>query len=833
MPPVPRIRVTVLDMQPIAPAVGGGRLRLLGLYHALGAEFDATYVGSFDWPGEVPRELRLSQTLLEIDVPLSPAHFREDARWRQFAGGETVIDTTFPILGRLSEDFLSRARASMRDADVIVFSHPWLHPLLAGDIDRARQAVVYDAHNVEALLRREILGGSPFGCEIANGVAVAEAFLCRDADLVVCCSEEDSTFFTSAYGIASDRVEVVPNGVFVRQIVPDERRAQVRGIDKDRSVQPVVLFIGSEYPPNLEAVRFIVRTLAPALPEVILRICGGAAAAAGIGSDLPANVRLVGRVSDADKLRHLQDADVAVNPMFSGSGTNIKMFDFMAAGLPVVSTPIGARGICTGSRYGIVVCHADDMVKHIERLWKDSDLRGRLGAANREWAEREFAWEKLSPSLGGLLERVLSRRGRASRRGRDDGVPLERATERTPHVPSPLVDFRSLAILSTFGIRCGIGEYTSYLAEALLETGTRVTIVANDLEGHEKVRSNLSQREGLHVERLWRYDNLFWTEGHVDPSDVVQLLRTRGAQHLNVQYHRAFFAEDVLVELIRAVLAAGMSVSVSLHNSNDATPHLLGVLAPLPVTVLVHRRSEQDRLRGLGIAGALYMPLGIGSSAKAGGTSRTDVQVEAEPMIGTFGFLRPHKGLLELIEALSILRPQFPGVRLIANTALYPSSDSTAYLERARERIKRLGMGDAITLDSSFLSIDEVIERLSRVDLVVLPYSVSDEGSSAAAATALAAARPLVTSSAPIFDDLRGIAYTAEDNSPPVLAVAIGTVIANGALRRHLARCSRREAEYRSWNHVARRFLECIGAVQTKSAGAAASAAVPLTNGTA
>ena len=43
------MNVCVLDMQPISPPVGGGRLRLLGLYHALGANLPATYVGTYDW----------------------------------------------------------------------------------------------------------------------------------------------------------------------------------------------------------------------------------------------------------------------------------------------------------------------------------------------------------------------------------------------------------------------------------------------------------------------------------------------------------------------------------------------------------------------------------------------------------------------------------------------------------------------------------------------------------------------------------------------------------------------------------------------------------------
>ena len=58
-----RSTVTVLDMQPIDPPVGGGRLRLLGLYHALGADLRATYVGTYDWPGQaVPPASRSAES---------------------------------------------------------------------------------------------------------------------------------------------------------------------------------------------------------------------------------------------------------------------------------------------------------------------------------------------------------------------------------------------------------------------------------------------------------------------------------------------------------------------------------------------------------------------------------------------------------------------------------------------------------------------------------------------------------------------------------------------------------------------------------------------------
>jgi hypothetical protein len=135
------MRVTVLDMQPIDPPLGGGRVRLLGLYHHLGDRVNVSYVGTFDWPGESPRWLRLSDTLTEEDIPLSAEHFAFNTRMQDLAGGMTVIDTMFPIGGRLSDDYIRASAKAIEDADVVVFSHPWLYPLLRSRINRQNQLV--------------------------------------------------------------------------------------------------------------------------------------------------------------------------------------------------------------------------------------------------------------------------------------------------------------------------------------------------------------------------------------------------------------------------------------------------------------------------------------------------------------------------------------------------------------------------------------------------------------------------------------------------------------------------------------------------------------------
>ena len=806
------IRVAVVDMQPITPAAGGGRLRLLGLYHALGPEFETTYVGTFDWPGEQRRELRLTDTLTEIEVPLSAEHFRRDAQWRDFAGGATVIDTAFPILGRLSRDFLDRARTAIAGADVVVFSHPWVHPLLIDAVDRRRQLLVYDSQNVEALLRYDILGDSPFGREIAKGVAMSETFLAREADVVVGCSAEDLSFYHDAYGVPRERMWVVPNGAFVKWVVAASSAERAAAKAALGIAGPAAVFIGSNYGPNAEAAEFIAGRIAPELPELTFLVCGGVGDTSALRSAARSNVRVTGRFSDEEKLQLLQAADVALNPMFSGSGTNIKMFDFMAAGLPIVATATGARGICDTTLRGIAVCAPESMAGELARLVDDPALRQRLGAENRSWVEKDFAWEALSPMYGAILRRARKHHGAATP-ARQAEEPAGGADARSidERFAAPNTEASRVAILSTLGIRCGIAEYTNYMTEALLAQGAEVTIFANLLNGHEGVVAPLPVALGAAaVERLWRYDNVTWTKSRVSAAEVARLIRVRRIGHLNVQYHRVFFPEPMLLELLRAVTSSGTAVSVSLHNSGDATAGFLAELATIRVAVFVHRPAERDRLRGLGIADVRFVPMGVRPAATLEESGFPFAEGDAGPILSTFGFLRPHKGLLELIEALQILRGVFPGVRLLAQTALYPSPDSANYLEAVEARIDDLGLRDAVHLDHSFVDINVAIARLARAKVIVLPYAASDEGASAAAATALAARRPLITTQAQIFDEMHGVAYRAEDNSPPVLAAAIAAVLSNPGLCRHLEGQSRRAAEVRQWHNVALQLLRVV-----------------------
>lgn len=399
-----KLKVTIVDMQPITPAIGGGRQRLLGLYHALGEDIDATYVGSYDWPGESFRDQRLTPGLREICVPLSDAHHAAARASAHRMNGRVMIDLEFAEQASLSPEYLEVARKQVASADVVVFSHPWTYPLLRDSLS-AQQLIVHDSQNVEAVLRTSLHDDLPQAEPILSAVAQIEYNLCQAADLTISCSHDDRDTFHRLYDVEWEKLRVVPNGISVfQQSVPTaEQRAEVRA-ELGLSERPLVVFLGSDYGPNNEAAQFVVRDLAPALPKVAFAIIGTCCQNLPLNS-LPQNVRVLGALSEDAKRQWMRAADIAVNPLSRGSGTSIKMFDFMAAGLATVTTEIGCRGIVHTGEKPFVVAPIAGFVEAVRMLVDDVEQREKLASRARSVVENFYAWERISPALGVLLRK--------------------------------------------------------------------------------------------------------------------------------------------------------------------------------------------------------------------------------------------------------------------------------------------------------------------------------------------------------------------------------------------------------------------------------------------
>ena len=786
-----RLRVAILDMQPIIPAVGGGRLRLLGLYHALGEGIDARYVGTYDWPGENYRRHQITPGLEETDVPLSIEHHAAAAEAALQAGGRVVIDMVFGRQAHLSPEYLAETLEAVEWADVVVFAHPWVAPLI-DDALLAGKTVVYDSQNVERDLRAQILKlDNPFEREILMEVEASERKAGNRAHLILACSDDDAKSFELAYGWSRARMLTMPNGVFADAIRPptpqqrDSAREQLQ-ISQDAKL---VFFIGSNYEPNVKAAKLIAITFAAQLPDVQFVIAGGVCTQ--LTESVP-NVRLAGLIDDAQKLSWLHAVDLAVNPMLVGSGTNIKMFDFMAAGLPVIATPIGARGIASKETSGLRVVEVDAMVSNIAMLLAEPEERRVMGECNRELVEQQFAWERISPRLGMRLRSMhLRTRGIAE---------LNAFGQK-----------RVVAHFGTIGIRCGIGEYARKLIEIFTAHGVRNHVLTCDSAEEEAVIPS-----GVVDARIgWYYDNHEWALSHIKSTAVSSLIEW-GAEGVLIHYHPAYYSPEMLRAFGQDCLDRGIAVAVVMHQCPPETLPSLSQLAAEGATLFSHSEREVSAAREQGVVLSL-LPLGIEFDAHpVRDISERDWTVQP-PVIVTNGFLREHKGARRLIEAMPEILRAFPGATLLVQCSLYPSEDSRREADACEQAVKRLGLTDRIVIDTRFLDKRDVLDEIGKGDIVMLPYDQSIEGGSASAGDALGLALPIIASAAHVFDDIRDVVITTEIDGVNLARAAI-EILSNPALYGMLSRASSTYANENSWNNVAGAFLSALNPVQAPAA---------------
>jgi glycosyltransferase involved in cell wall biosynthesis len=102
---------------------------------------------------------------------------------------------------------------------------------------------------------------------------------------------------------------------------------------------------------------------------------------------------------------------VFIVPLRIGGGTRLKIFEAMAAGLPVISTALGAEGLPVQDGANIVL--ADSPWEFAERtvaLLRNESERARLGAAARRMVVDSFSWRSVAADLSRTLNHLVEER---------------------------------------------------------------------------------------------------------------------------------------------------------------------------------------------------------------------------------------------------------------------------------------------------------------------------------------------------------------------------------------------------------------------------------------
>lgn len=162
----------------------------------------------------------------------------------------------------------------------------------------------------------------------------------------------------------------------------------------DARAEPRILFWGAlGREENAAAVQWLTREVFPLVKSRVAE-----AELLVVGSDPPAwlrnltadGVRVTGYVEDPGP--YFRSARVAALPLFAGAGVKIKVLECLAAGIPVVTTAVGAEGIAAGPDEGLVVSEGtpEAFASRLVRLLEDPEYAARLGAAAAWWSERNL-----------------------------------------------------------------------------------------------------------------------------------------------------------------------------------------------------------------------------------------------------------------------------------------------------------------------------------------------------------------------------------------------------------------------------------------------------------
>ncbi|WP_434591700.1 glycosyltransferase family 4 protein [Brevibacterium sp. 1718] len=251
----------------------------------------------------------------------------------------------------------------------------------------------------------------------AEHAARATAASFAGAARIVCVSELVADWVRTDYPGLGD-VSVVPNGVNTERITPrpdhDSLGGEGCGSPSGRSIRedrpgggppsvhgPVRIgFVGTLKP--WHGTDRLIAACAGLVGDFRVDIVGHGPESEALENQvrtlgLDGRVRFHGAVAPESVPEALREFDIAVAPYPAGENyfSPLKVYEYLAAGLPVVASSVGAiPGVLAGTGAAILTDPADtaDLTRALQRLIDDGELRARMGARARAEALTSHSW---------------------------------------------------------------------------------------------------------------------------------------------------------------------------------------------------------------------------------------------------------------------------------------------------------------------------------------------------------------------------------------------------------------------------------------------------------
>ena len=378
------MRALMISPEAPYPAIGGGALRTASLLEFLARRYELDVI-VFAQPENPNPASHFPKGLVKQVHTIPLIHHRRDMASKLLRNALRLIRNVPPLVDRFQgyKEQIVRAIGGTQ-YEMAVFEHLWSAPLWHAVKPQSKRTCL-NLHNIESNLFESYARSDRWPISTAHrrwaaACRAIESDLLPRFDLLLTCSEQDA----NAIAKFSKQTFVYPNSI---PFVPLPSTAKT--VD--------LVFSGNmEYPPNKVAVAWFVKEIWPivlaARPRTTWRIVGlhPDSIQSLVAGD--SRVEVTGPVEHA--VENLASARLAIVPLVSGSGTRIKILEAWAAGLPVISTSLGAEGLdCSPPKQIILEDTAVNFAQSILKLLHDSSSMSELGKAGRCLYEREYTWQ--------------------------------------------------------------------------------------------------------------------------------------------------------------------------------------------------------------------------------------------------------------------------------------------------------------------------------------------------------------------------------------------------------------------------------------------------------
>lgn len=387
-------KLLVLNIFPtVFPPTSGGTLRYFHIYNELSRYYDITLLSkSYGIRGKVIEySPNFREYLTEVD-PLYPQisqQLHDAARSYELPLLMCLESANHPVL------YKRYFKKLYHKSDIIIHESPYL---LGCDLyfNKDKKPRIFNSHNHEYALAKQLWKNEK-AREYLPRLYEAEKRLTSHADLIFATSSAEREEFIRSYGLDPQKVKLAPNGINSDEWLPRRNRSAVR---------PKALFIGAQYPPNIQAADFIIHKLADQCPHIDFIIAGGCCSSFQIAGKR--NIKLLGSVQHQEKLALFAEADIAINPVVAGAGVNIKTLEFLSAGIPLFSTLFGIRGLELVDQKHYIHAEQEDFADKLNEYAGRPKQLDRIASNGKKYINNHYSWKSIAEKIYEAIEKTLS-----------------------------------------------------------------------------------------------------------------------------------------------------------------------------------------------------------------------------------------------------------------------------------------------------------------------------------------------------------------------------------------------------------------------------------------